>query len=146
VVLGEPAHVRLGAPVRLPVELPVGPPVRIGARVDPVALLEAYHADAGPREPPGDGSAGGAGADHEDVRAGVGGPGRHPARLYYDLKEPAGSSPPGGFSIRSRIAGATAARLLGVHGHRKILATTSHRLRWLIGMTMRALLIVTEDG
>jgi len=52
--------------------------VRIGARVDPVALFETHHTDAGTREPPGDRGAGGAGSDHEHVGAIVGGHGVRP--------------------------------------------------------------------
>jgi len=63
----------------MPVELPVGAPVRIRARVDPVALLQTHDADAGTGEPPGDGGAGRAGADDEDIDATVGG---HRRRLY----------------------------------------------------------------
>jgi hypothetical protein len=94
IVLGETAHVWLGAPVRLSVELPVGSPMRISARVHPVALLQADHADAGAREPPGDRGARGAGADHEDVSAIVSGHGTQPDRLYYDRKRREGFSSP----------------------------------------------------
>src|SRR2546425_11062464 len=50
-------------------QLPVGAPVRVCAGVDPIALLQAHHAEAGAPEPPGDGGPRGAGADHEHVRA-----------------------------------------------------------------------------
>jgi len=43
--------------------------VGIGARVHPVALLQADDTDTGAREPPGDGGPRGAGADHQHVGA-----------------------------------------------------------------------------
>ena len=67
IVLGEPSHVGLGIPVGVAMQLPVSRPVRIGARVDPVPLLQAHDADAGARKHPDDGRAGGASADHEHV-------------------------------------------------------------------------------
>src|SRR6266508_2617505 len=90
-------------------QLPVGPPVRIDPRVDPVALLQARHADAGAREPPGDGGAGGAGADHEHVGAVVGG---HSGRWSRTWPEslPTAAERWGGVSRPSRRGSWAAAR------------------------------------
>src|SRR5207245_3587043 len=97
IVLGQPPHVGLGAPVRVPVKLPVGLPVRVGARVDPVALLETHDTDPGAGKPPGDGSAGGPGSNHEHVGPIVGG---H-ALASYGTAEAAVSS---SLTFQSRVA------------------------------------------
>ena len=85
VILGEPAHVGLGAPVGVPTQLPVRLPVRIGLGIDPVALLEAGDADAGAGEHPGDGGARRAGADHEHVDPLAGGHGSGRERTGWSL-------------------------------------------------------------